>query len=270
MVKHTTETLGFNNFSGYYASVPEGYGGFDWFDVGYLNKTFWESDKTNWCDTGYQNVIHGAGEAFSFINTASYAEFGSSNLNEAFSLKSMVAASAWETSQPFDFVSFVYQDGALVAKASDKIHLSQTAQTIDFAKIGKPGDFRNIVAVDIVPGSGKYGNTCTYGAYGYTTGNVMAFDSLKVTWNGRIPRGTAKLFPPDPAMPAHGRQHHVVAARLALNDSHHGTGSSAHTGWTEHSGAQSGFHSELMSLGDSCPGGLTAQFHLPALEHFGT
>ena len=274
MAKHTKETLGFNSFSGYYASIVQGFGGFNWSDVDYMNATFWEDQKTTWCDTGYQNVISGAGEAFVWNNngTVSYGLFESAKLTESFSLKSMVVASAWETNQPFTFNTYTYaKQKGFVLKASDTLYLSQTAQTINFAKIGNPGDFKNIMAVEIISGSGKYGNTCSYGPYGYTTGNEMALDNMKVVWNGKIPKGSHALVTTGLAnhAPMHAA-HTTPAAHLVFGNSHHDAGSAASANATAHSGTQSGFHSELMSLGGSHAGNLTGQFQLPALDHFGT
>ena len=272
MAKHTKETLGFNNYSGYYGSIAQGYGGMDWGDVDYLNATYWQKVQTNWCDTGYQNVIKGAGEAFTWNanGSVSYGLFESANLNETFSLVSMVAASAWETHQAFEFKTYTYEvHQGFILKASDTIHLSQTAQTLNFAKIGNPGDFTNIVAVEIISGKGKYGNTCSYGPYGYTTGNEMAFDNLKVKWNGKIPKGNGQLVTTGLATHGHGHAH-VAAPQLVYGNAHHEADSSATGQATGHSGPQADFHSELLSLGDSGSGGLTDQFHLPAVEHFGT
>jgi hypothetical protein len=273
MSKQTKETLNFNNNSGYYGSILSGYGGFTWSDVDFMNATYWQNVMTDWCDTGFQNVIHGAGEAFTWNNngSTSYAVFSTVNLNETFSLKSMVAASGWETAQPFDFLSYTYQTGhGFIAKASDIVYLSQTAQTINFAKIGKPGDFKNIALVEIISGSGKYGNTCSYGRYGYTLGNEMAFDNLKVKWNGKIPTGNGKVVTTGLSPHNHLRGSHGVSAHLVSGDSHQGANVAAHADATTHSAMQAGFHTELMSLGETQSGDLTGQFHLPAVEHFGT
>jgi hypothetical protein len=271
--QHTKETVNFNNFSHYYyggMSANNGYGGFDWIDVDYLNATYWQKVATNWCDTGYQNVIHGSGEAYTYgvDGFPSVSYLVSANPKVSFSLTSMVAASAWETDQPFTLESFAYKDGAVVLKASDTIYLSQTAQTIDFAKIsgGKPTDFKNIVALEIVSGTGKFGNTCSYGPYGYTTGNEMAFDNLKVKWNGKIPQGhEGKTI--TPGLFAH-RHHHApyVAAQLL----HHGDiDAGTHNGSTSAAHHQNGdYHTQLLSLGQDS--GLTSQFALPQVEHFGT
>jgi hypothetical protein len=271
MGKHTKETLGFNNFSGYYASIPQGYGGFDWIDMDYLNASYWQNVKTNWCDTGFQNADSGAGEALvtNVNGSSSYVIFESPGLTESFTLNSMVAASGWETTQPFQFTSFVFKNGQLVQKASDTVYLSQTAQTIDFSKIGKPGDFKNIVQVLIQSGTGQYGNTCTYGPYGYTTGNQMAFDKLKVTWNGAIPKGEkGSANGSHSHVGAHNG--HVVAPHLVFANQSHASVSGAHTEGASHAGTPDGYHTELMSLGGSQPGDLTTQFHLPAADHFGT
>src|ERR1700735_4485585 len=111
--QHTKETLGFDSFSGYYASLSQGYGGLMWGDIDYLNATYWQNQKPEWCDTGYQNAIHGAGEAFTWNNNG-YTSMGtlvSADVNESFTLKSMTAASAWETKQPFEFKSYTYKAG---------------------------------------------------------------------------------------------------------------------------------------------------------------
>ncbi|HEX4160650.1 MAG TPA: hypothetical protein VHY79_19440 [Rhizomicrobium sp.] len=270
MAKHTKETVKFNSFSGYYASIPQGYGGFNWNEVDYMNAAFWQNEKPEWCDTGYQNAISGAGEAFAFNNNGytTTAFFQSADLSETFTLKSMVAASAWDTDQPFYFKTYTDKDGQFKLKATDTVYLSQTVQTINFAKIGKPGDFQNIVQVTIVSGTGKYGNTCSYGPYSYTLGNQIAFDNVKVQWNGKIPKGDGKLVTTGLPAHAHGHGSHVVAAQLSFHDAHGTT--PGHVGTPVLSGAQTGFHGELTSLGDFDAGGLTAQFHLPAIEHFGT
>jgi hypothetical protein len=275
-VSKQKETLGFNGFSSYYASIAQGYGGLNWGDVDYLNATYWQDEKTNWCDTGYQNVIKGAGEAVTWNTngSTSYGLFESANLKESFTLNSMVAASAWETSQPFDFRTYTYKaHHGFILKASDTVYLSQTAQTLNFSKIGNPGDFKDIVAVEIVSGTGQYGNTCTYGRYGYTLGNEMALDNLKLTWDGKAPKGgkgapvTTGLHLPGLG---HGHGAHIVAANLVIGNLHHDGASPAALGGGSHFAAQGGFHSELLSLGDTRAADLTTQFHLPAAEHFGT
>jgi hypothetical protein len=273
MSKHTQETLNFNGFSGYYGSITQGYGGLQWNDMDYMNATFWQNQQTQWCDTGYQNVIRGAGEAFTFNNngSTSYGLFVSVNTSETFNLKSMVVASAWETKQPFDFVSFTYTQGqGLIQKASVTVDLSQTKHTINFAKLGSPGDFSNIAALEVISGTGKYGNTCSYGRYGYTLGNEMAFDNLKLQWNGKIPTGHGKMITTGLPVHEHGRIAHAPAAHLVSGESHHDANTTAHNGATSPPSAQSGFHSELLSLGDAHGGNLISQFQLPAIEHFGT
>ncbi|MGH6876925.1 MAG: hypothetical protein ACREHV_06030 [Rhizomicrobium sp.] len=270
--QHAKETLGFNNFSGYYGSVTQGYGGLDYSDVDYLNATYWENDKTAWCDTGFQSVIHGAGEAFTQgpPGQSSYGFFETPNLNETFSLTSMVAASAWETNQPFEFISYTYKHGkGFVEKAMDTVYLSQTAQTIDFAKIsgGNPGDFKNVAAVLIVSKAGAAGNTCTYGAAYPTYGNQMAFDNLKVKWNGKIPHGGEGSLVTK-GLRAH-LQHRAAHAAAQLGSAgHHEGPAHEHAAGSVHHADGNGYHTQLLSLGHD-PHGLTGQFHLPAVEHFG-
>jgi hypothetical protein len=267
----TQETLRFNNFSGYYGSISQGYGGFKWGDIDFMNATFWEDQKTNWCDTGFQNVIKGAGEAFTWDTNGftSYAVF--ENTKETFSLKSMVAASGWETDQTFDFNSYTYTRGkGFHLQASDQVIVSQTAELINFSKIGKPGDFKNLAAVEIVSGSGKYGNTCTYGRYGYTLGNNLAFDDLNVQWNGKIPKSDGKFITTGLANHAHGRAVHIADAHLVSGNAHSATGVALHADSATPPSVQTGFHSELLSLGTAHGGALTSEFQLPAIEHFGT
>ena len=277
MSKHTRETLGFNSFSGYYGYVPDGYGGFNWSDVNYMNATYWEKVETNWCDTGFQNVIHGAGEAFTWgaaVNLPAVSYISTANSNETFSLTSMVAASAWEKHQPFDFISYTYEGWlAGTPKASDTVDLSQTPKTVDFARMphGKPTDFKDIAIVKIVSGTGGYGNTCTYGRYGYTTGNQMAFDNLKVVWNGKIPQGRQS----NPVMKQLILQHHHQAAHAAnhlTGDGHDVGAASGQAGApVVHHAEGSGQHAQLLSHpADGHDAGPGDQFALPQVTHFGT
>src|SRR5215469_9390382 len=216
MGKTHKETLGFNSFSGYYASLPAGYGGFDYSNVQHLNATYFENVKTTWCDTGYQNVIQGAGEAFTY----QFGIFETANLNETFTLQSMVAASAWETYQNFQFITYTYEKHkGFVLKAKDTIVFSQTAQTVNFAKIGSKGDFTDISGLVIAAGTGSYGNTCSYGKG--TTGYQLAFDNLKVKWNGKIPTGHSNhkfIMPPGLANHHHTAAH--VDAHMARGGAH--------------------------------------------------
>lgn len=262
---HTRETVKFNGLSGYYGSLPSGYGGFNYTLVNYLNASYWENVQTNWCDTGYQNVISGPGEAY----IPGTGLFESANLKETFSLIGMVAASAWETNQPVTFNTYVYSRGNLKLKASDTVYFSQTAQTVDFATLGGKGDFRNISAVTVFVGAGSYGNTCTYGRYSYTTGYQFAFDNLKVRWSGSIPRGdTGKLFTKGLHVNGSHEAAHVAAHLIEGND-HRGGADVIHPGLPDHHPA-AGYHSQLLSLPDHDPGGLTSLFHSPTIEHFGT
>jgi hypothetical protein len=274
--QHTKETLNFNGFSGYYSSVSQGYGGLDYSDVDYMNASYWKNVQTNWCDTGYQNVIHGTGEAFTWgLNGGqSYGLLQSSDLKETFNLDSMIAASAWETNQPFTFISYTYKNHVgFVEKASDTIYLSQTAQKIDFAKLatGKPTDFKDIAAVLIVSASGSYGNTCSYGRNTYTTGNQMAFDNLKVTWNGKIPHGHGgKPVMTGLLAQLHHHGAHVAAAHLVTDIQHQGAAVHQPGAAPQHAEGSNLYHTELQGIGAGQPGDLTAQFQLPQVEHFGS
>jgi hypothetical protein len=284
--QHATETLGFNSFSGYYGSIPAGYGGLDFSAISYLNATYWTEGwgyAHHWCDTGYQNVISGAGEAYTWDTVThkySYGVLETSTLKETFTLQSMVAASAWETNQPFTFYSFTYQEhrGFVMKNVhesngntvyGDTWTLSQTAQTIDFAKppSGFSTDFKNIAAVLIKSGAGgAAGNTCTYGTSTATYGTQMAFDNLKIKWNGKIPSGAGgkELL----ARP-HGHTVHTPAPHL-VSPAHADATDGNHVPALSHAADPASYHTELVPPYDAHQGNLTPQFQLPAVEHFGT
>src|ERR1700735_3986292 len=142
-VKH----INFEHFSGYLnnLSYSAGYGGMNWNDMFEVQSAY--IDEHSWCDTGYNNVLSGQGEAI----TQGTGGFESANLYRTFTLEKGTFASAWETNQPFYFNSYVYKPGqGMVLKASDKIVLSQDAHTINFTHYGH--DFRNISELNIVAG----------------------------------------------------------------------------------------------------------------------
>jgi len=263
------ETLTFNSFSGYYGTVPNGYGGFDWSGVYYINETYWQNIKTNWCDTGYQNVCDSNGVAY--IYDSGLIE--SSQLSETFTLKSMITASAWNSNAVWDVKSYSYSNGSLTLKASDSLTVSQTATKLNFAKFGAKGDFTNISAVFFeLASTGSYGNTCSYN--GGTSGPQIVFDNLKVHWNGKIPTGHGELRGGHMVMP---HAHNAVVAHLMMpNERSEAT--SSHPGASDHSAGThhdiGGYHSMLTSLDAALghdPGhGLTSQFVLPQAEHFGS
>jgi hypothetical protein len=258
---HTTEKVTFEGFTGYYGSVPQGYGGFIWSDVEYLNSSYWQDVKTDWCDTGYQNVLDGSGLAYTSgpVDNSSYGYFRTENIKETFSLVSVVAASAWETNQPFIFIGYVYEPHkGFVQKASMTFYLSQTAQKIDFAQLSNltstSNPFSNISAVRIISHSGTYGNTCSYGQGHPTYGNELALDDLKVKWNGKVPH---KAGPP-PAKPLLLSVHGTPVSEFVNPHSAQGNA------------AVDGYHPELRSPPSHDTAGPAAQFHLPGVEHFGT
>jgi hypothetical protein len=270
---HGTETLTFEGFSGYYGSVPQGYGGFVWSDVDYLNDSYWQNVKTNWCDTGYQNVIDGNGLAYAWGKEGkpSYGYFRTDNIKETFSLVSMVAASAWETKQPFTFTGYVYEpEKGFVKKGSVTYYLSQTAQKLEFGHSPGPKatlhSLSNISAVIIKSASGSYGNTCSYGQGHPTYGNQLAFDDLTIKWNGKVPHGAGD----PPARPLLGSQHHHGAPTAQLVNLHAPQVHATDEGNAASHLSAGGYQAELMSLPGQQPAGLTGQFHLPGVEHFGT
>jgi hypothetical protein len=266
--QHGSETLNFQGFSGYYGSIPQGYGGFDWSEVSFLNDTYWENVKTNWCDTGYQNVVHGSGLAFTSAPSGehTYGYFRAENLKQTFDLVSMVAGSAWENNQPFKFTSYVYRPGqGFVYKASATAFLDQTAHNIKFASLGGADDFKGITAVVINGGIGTYGNTCSYGTGYQTYGYELAFDTMKVRWHGKSHADAGMNAPAHPLF-LHSPNHNTPDAHLvgALQPGHaHGD---APASAVHHAG--SGYHAELLLPGSDS--GLPAHLHIPGIEHFGT
>jgi hypothetical protein len=91
---------------------------------------------------------------------------------------------------------------------------------------------------------------------------------LKVVWNGKIPagHGTGKLVLP-PGLANHHRLTPHPWAQEQHGAAHADTGVANHAA-AHHSDAA--YHSQLLSLSGHDPGGLTVQFQLPAIEHFGT
>jgi hypothetical protein len=261
--KHHRETLNFTDFSGYYGSMSahDGYGGLDYadgsnFGVEYLNTSFFS--RTDWCDTGYQNVAAATGaSALGYIGY--HGTFESADLKDSFSLKLMIAASAWDTNQEWTISTYTYSGGGLHLRDSENVYLSQSAQTLKFGALG-----RNIAAFTIlVDDLGSGGNTCSSGVptYGY----LLAFGDLKLQWNGKIP--------------THSRGPHLALPRETLHAHSHVTPDPTHlTGSTHaphcvhgaHTGGASGgdYHSQLLGLGHDAEG-LTGEFKLPQTEHFG-
>jgi hypothetical protein len=253
MNRHS-ETLTFNSFSGYYGSVPAGYGGFDWTDIDYFNPG--NDGGSGAGDPGFANAIRGRGEAGFGMDGG--GAFESVNLLETFSLKSMLVASGAGTGDPVMFSSYTYQGGKLTLKARDVVYVTPQVQKIDFAKIGGTGDFQNIAAVSMVVGSARYASH-----YGHDLiGDGMVFDNMKVQWNGRIPDGNL--------VPAH---RHELPPHVA-----HELTVSSNAGATHADGsepARTDYHSAVTSLDQilghaAGHGGLTGQFVLPAPDHFGT
>jgi hypothetical protein len=248
------EKLTFNGFTGYYGPVPNGYGGFDWRDIDYINNNL--AAQTN--DEGFQDAIRGRGEAGFANNAGGY--FVSANLSETFSLKSMLAASGAGTGDPVIFSSYVYKDGKMTLKAIDVVEITPQVQKIDFATLGGKGDFQNISAVAMAVGSARYASH-----YGHNAvGEGMIFDNMAVTWNGKIPDGKltsshGAVFPPH------------IAHTLAAN---------SHLGAVDANGSSpdvtgNQYHSALTSLDAALGptvshGGLTGEFALPKPDHFGT
>jgi hypothetical protein len=253
----TREKITFNglNFGsnyqfGYY--INGNYDGMSWTDVFSFEKAqITKAEQVlGWCDNGYINNLHGQGEAFmpGFDYIQSYGG------TETFKLKSADLAAAWEGTQ--NLTVNTYHAGTL--KGSETITVTQTGGTYSFSG----AMFRGITGVAFVyAGGATGGSTCTYGSPTYAP--QMTIDNIKVVFNGGIPG-------------AHhtGRAAHHPHVAAALSGAHGASGhvdSGVHNAGSHSSGhADSGYHSQLMSLPGHDGGGLTSQFHIPAVEHFGS
>jgi hypothetical protein len=253
--------INFENFSGYLNNLYYygGYGGMNWNDMYEVQSAF--INEHTWCDTGYNNVLSGQGEGITLGNGG----FETANLNRTFTLEKGTFASAWETNQPVYFNSYVYTAGTgMVLKASDEIILGQNAKTVNFSHYGH--DFRNISEVNFVSGVGQGGNTCSYGTptYGY----ILVMDNLSFEWGHS--RGNSHGV--RQANFAHHAMHHAphLTANFAPVSSHDGGSQAGLSGNHAGSSHNSPYHSQLSVLPGHDAGGLTSQFTLPQVEHFGT
>src|SRR5215469_13253129 len=149
MSKHHHERLNFSGANYYGAlSTEDGFGGFNYAsDMEYMDATFWENIDTWLCDNGWTNVTAASKDAVGCAWVWESSLMESANLKETFSLKSMIAASGWNTNAVWDVKSYTYANGSLSLKASDTMTLSETATKINFNKLGAKGDFTNIAAV---------------------------------------------------------------------------------------------------------------------------
>ncbi|HEY1614220.1 MAG TPA: hypothetical protein VGF97_11060 [Rhizomicrobium sp.] len=240
--------------SNYYAYMNnyDGYGGFNFLDVITWGKGFLDSHKA-FDGTGYLSALHGNTEVFTLPGSNIYGGYGAGTFysvsTETFDLKSGVFASAWETNQPVQFMSYVLNHkGQFVLKATDTVYLSQTATTIDFGKYGN--DFKNIAGFKILStrgSAGVYSNFYHNVTYGYE----IAMDNVKVKWHGTIPHNHHPVHHVAPALHIFARDmHHAVAAHAASSTSH-------------------GYHSELATLASEYhhSGSLAQQFSLPHIDH---
>lgn len=255
MHKHgSNETLRFNGFSGSYGYIPNGYGGFNWTDVYYFNNG--EASR----DEGYRYPIDGRGEA---ILGGGGGSIVSVDPSESFTLKSMLAESGTSIGTRIILTSYTYSDGTFTKKASDAIYVTTKVQTIDFANLGAKGDFQNIAAVTMVVGSPAYGMGMSYV---HTPSGAMAFDNLKVHWNGKIPDGHVEA---SRGQSVHPIVHHAIAAHPWF-ESVGETAASSHGSmdYQPHAGSMLTSLDAALGHADSL-GGLTSQFALPQIEHFG-
>jgi len=256
----TQVKVNFNGFPGYYGYMSNYNGtirggGFDWEDMYYFTKLGIDTIYPNE-HTGYNNDLHGSGEGFAAVeNEFPYYGFGAfySPTKETFTLKSGDFASAWDIEQTVKFTT--YRGSQQVAFVY--VTVSHEGQKINFGSYGR--DFKNITKVCI--NTNYHYAVNQQGAYGQ--GWQVVVDNLKAVWNGAIPD-------------AHGMRHraHVDHDVLGAMRNHAFGLSSDGSHSVAPVGAHNGFHSVVTSLdtalGHHGNGGLTAEFTLPAPEHFGT
>jgi hypothetical protein len=235
---------------GYYTHGA--YDGMIWTDVFSFEKEQIQKAEhvLGWCDNGYINDLHGQGEAFmpGFDYIQSYGG------TETFKLKSADLAAAWEGTQNLDVNT--YKGGVL--KGSETITVSQTGGHYSF----HGAMFKGITGVAFVyAGGATGGSTCTYGSPTYAP--QMVIDNIKVVFNGGIP---AYHSAPKSHHP------HIAAALAGVHGANGHVDSVAHsdTGFHSSGHVDNSYHSQLMSLPVHDPGGLTSQFHIPAVQHFGS
>ena len=255
----TKDNLNFNTFSGYYNNLYRSdYGGFDWFNMVELNKSM-INNILDYCDTGYNNVLHGRGEGV-VLDTGSFYTYA-----ETFTLVSGTFASAWSTNQPV----YIYGWANGNETGEIKVNLGQNATKINFGKYGN--DFKNINFVEFhIAGRGEDGSTCTYGqgTYGYQ----LALDNLKITLNAPGAHRGHQVHHFVKPMLAHHHIANMFAAIRVMDAGGHAAaaGNSSHDAGSH---AGTAYHSQLASLdgaGQHDHAGLTGQFALPQVEHFGT
>jgi hypothetical protein len=249
----------FQNFSGYlnYMGYYAGYGGMDWNDMYEVQNAF--ISEQSWCDTGYNNVLHGNGEAI----TLGDGGFQSDNLARSFTLEKGVFASAWESNQPVYFNSYTYTSGqGFALKASDLVTLGQNAYTINFGHYGS--DFKDIAKITFTSGVGEGGNTCSYGTptYGY----ILVMDDLQLKWAGGHGNARAPHLVSSGLQGTHHGMPHLEASFSPLHP--HGS-HLAGAADTSHGAADSSYHSQAAAQSGHDVGGMDAQFTLPQVEHFG-
>ena len=217
-------TLNFGGYSEYYnyMSYYQGYGGFDWYaDIFYMNQSTWTDQngfgyQAGWCDTGYQNeAAMSDATSLGFIYQYGLME---SAKGHSFTFDSMNAAASFSKNAVWAVTSYTEQNGSLYPKATDEFKVSYTGRHLDLAKLGKPGDFKDIAAVAFQMVSyGHPGDICTYGYP--VVGAELAIGNVTVTWSKKADlEQTGPL--PTPYL-LHHQMHavpRVTAERLAVRD----------------------------------------------------
>jgi hypothetical protein len=105
------ETLNFSGMSNYYGSIADGYGGFNWDDLDYLNQK--GTDGSQWSESGFPNTPHSWAILPGVDGQYQYAwgVIVSTDLSETFSLKSMLAASAGQTNEHIPQILHLWHPG---------------------------------------------------------------------------------------------------------------------------------------------------------------
>lgn len=255
----TNVKLGFEGLmpkDGYWTSMAyyNGYDGFDWSDMEIITKHGLKVQGLDG-DTGFWNVLHGDAECFTagtYTNLPlSYGWMISSSPSETFNLKSGIFAAGDNTQLTAGFYAF-NASGTLVGKAF--VNLTNSPTTIHFANYGII--FKDVYAVKFT-------------GYAFGLGSdELVMDNLQVHWNGPIPATTHGAF-----SHPHFHPHARPVVHAAPIQPFHDHDSSVHSGSPD--ALAFVHHGELTSLAAAlghadAGGGLTALFHLPQGDHFGT
>jgi hypothetical protein len=234
----THETV---NFNGQVGNDSYGYLAAGYADIRAMGKGYVAAHEP---DTGFASALRGQGVGYT--SAIGYGELYS--YTQAFTLKSGIFASAFDSKQPVLFEALSYSKGYFHEQGAVLIYMSQAATTIDFAHYGKIFNDINLVLMQPYPGLA--------GAQGYY-GYQIAMDNLRLKLDGATlaHRGHA------------GRHAHLVPQAHAAFEPHTLPPAESAQAHPSALGVEPSYHSQLIGWGHDPGGGLTSQFALPMADH---